>query len=109
MDTYGHLFEGSDRDSAEKMERLFHNCGITELRTSGSALASPRSAAPPTLAAHSVRLKQLRDETARAGRVRFPPRPRAPTRQAAALDRLTAIRLAARVGRANTRRGEFAR
>ena len=23
MDTYGHLFEGSDRDSAEKMERLF--------------------------------------------------------------------------------------
>ena len=22
MDTYGHLFEGSDRDSAEKMERL---------------------------------------------------------------------------------------
>jgi hypothetical protein len=23
MDTYGHLFEGSDRDSAEKMEKLF--------------------------------------------------------------------------------------
>jgi Phage integrase family len=23
MDTYGHLFEGSDRDSADKMERLF--------------------------------------------------------------------------------------
>jgi hypothetical protein len=23
MDTYGHLFEGSDRDSAEKMEQLF--------------------------------------------------------------------------------------
>ena len=23
MDTYGHLFEGSDRDSAEKMEMLF--------------------------------------------------------------------------------------
>jgi len=23
MDTYGHLFEGSDRDSAEEMERLF--------------------------------------------------------------------------------------
>ena len=23
MDTYGHLFEGSDHDSAEKMERLF--------------------------------------------------------------------------------------
>ena len=23
MDTYGHLFEGSDRDSAEKMETLF--------------------------------------------------------------------------------------
>jgi hypothetical protein len=23
MDTYGHLFDGSDRDSAEKMERLF--------------------------------------------------------------------------------------
>jgi hypothetical protein len=23
MDTYGHLFEGSDRDAAEKMERLF--------------------------------------------------------------------------------------
>jgi len=22
MDTYGHLFEGSDRDSAEKMEKL---------------------------------------------------------------------------------------
>lgn len=25
MDTYGHLFEGSDRDSAEKMEKLFGN------------------------------------------------------------------------------------
>jgi hypothetical protein len=25
MDTYGHLFAGSDRDSAEKMERLFGN------------------------------------------------------------------------------------
>jgi integrase len=24
MDTYGHLFEGSDRDSADKMERLFN-------------------------------------------------------------------------------------
>jgi hypothetical protein len=23
MDTYGHLFEGSDRDSAEKMDRMF--------------------------------------------------------------------------------------
>jgi integrase len=25
MDTYGHLFEGSDRDSADKMEQLFGN------------------------------------------------------------------------------------
>jgi hypothetical protein len=23
MDTYGHMFEGSDHDSAEKMEKLF--------------------------------------------------------------------------------------
>jgi integrase len=27
MDTYGHLFEGSDRDSAEKMEKLFGGAG----------------------------------------------------------------------------------
>jgi len=25
MDTYGHLFEGSDQESAERMERLFGN------------------------------------------------------------------------------------
>jgi hypothetical protein len=30
MDTYGHLFEGCDRDSAEKMEKLFGSGSAAE-------------------------------------------------------------------------------
>jgi hypothetical protein len=33
MDTYGHLFEGSDRDSAEKMEKLFGESKVPRVLT----------------------------------------------------------------------------
>ncbi|MGO9229276.1 MAG: tyrosine-type recombinase/integrase [Bryobacteraceae bacterium] len=45
MDTYGHLFEGSDRDSAEKMERLF---GEEPVRPRVLTMAGPRQRADKT-------------------------------------------------------------
>ena len=42
MDTYGHLFEGSDRDSAEKMERLF---GEEPMKSSVLTMRGPNRAA----------------------------------------------------------------
>jgi len=38
MDTYGHLFEDSDRESAEKMERLFGDLAVLILAGPPSGL-----------------------------------------------------------------------
>ena len=45
MDTYGHLFEGSDRDSADKMERLFGLGAVPSEKETQSRIALvPRKA-----------------------------------------------------------------
>ena len=44
MDTYGHLFEGSDRDSAEKMEKLFAPKSIEANRSRPRSQSAPNDA-----------------------------------------------------------------
>jgi integrase len=47
MDTYGHLFEGSDRDSAEKMEKLFGPEQLVIEGRRGRLALAPKKASQP--------------------------------------------------------------